>query len=125
MGKNLRSHYQKKCVQVHLLDHMKFLLRTLETRISFTDVYGHMRKKLKDEGMIGEHQLNVTINTEAREVLEKVIENDEYITTSFPHERLVMEYGERRVTASATETIYNGRVDRQPQSTVSQEKHCG
>ena len=85
---------------------MKFLLRTLETRISFTHVHDHMIKHLKWDNMIREQQLNVTMDTKIRKALGKAIENVDYITPSFPHERLVMEYGERRVTASATEAIY-------------------
>lgn len=51
--------------------------------------------------------MNVSMDTKAGKKLEKAVENDEYIKTSFPHERLlVMKCGERRVTVSATEAIY-------------------
>ena len=73
------------------LGHMQFLLRSLETRISFTHVYGHMDKFLKWDNMTREQQLTVTIDTEEGEALEKVIEIKEYITSYILHQRLVME----------------------------------
>ena len=50
--------------------------------------------------------MNVCMDTEAGEALDKAVENDEYIKTLLLHELLVMECGERRVTASATEVMY-------------------
>ena len=84
---------------------MKYLLRTLETRISFTHVYGHMDKHLDWEVMNREQQLNVTRDKEAGEALEKTVDNNEYTKPDFPHERLRMECGHTKVTASATEAI--------------------
>lgn len=51
--------------------------------------------------------MNAIMNTEAGEALEKAVEKkNEYITASFPHQRMVMECREINVTASTTEAIY-------------------
>ena len=47
------------------------------------------------------------MDKEAGEVLEKAVENEEYIKPDFPHKRLRMECGHAKVTASATEAIYD------------------
>ena len=66
-----------------------------------------MDKLLDWKDMTRKQQLNVTINKEAEEAFEKVVENYEYIKPSFPHKRLVMKYGQAKVTASTTEAIYD------------------
>ena len=106
-GKHPKKPLSNKHVQADLLGHIKYLLRTLETRISFTHVYGHMDKHLDWEDMTKEQQLNVRMDKEAGEALEKAVENEECIKKDFPHKRLRMEYGHAKVTASATEAIYD------------------
>ena len=86
---------------------MKYLLRILEARISFTHVYGYMDKHLDWEDMIKEQQLNVRMDKEAGEALEKAVENEEYIKKDFPYKRLIMECRHAKVAASATESIYD------------------
>ena len=82
---------------------MKYLLRTLQARISFTHVYGHNKYDWDD--MTEEQQLNTRNDKDAGEALEKAVENKEYITHDFPHERLRMECGRKKIMASATEAI--------------------
>ena len=106
-GKQQKKPLSEKQVQVDLLGHIKYLLRTLETRISFTHVYGHMDKHLDWEDMTKEQQFNVRMDKEVEEALENTVENDEYTKPDFPHERLRMECGHTKVTASAMEAIYD------------------
>ena len=106
-GKQPKNPLTEKQVQTYLLGHMKFLLRTLKTRISFTHVYGHIDKHLDWEDMTKEQQLNVRMDKKAGEALEKAAENKEYIKHDFPHKRLKMECGHAKDTASAKEAIYD------------------
>ena len=64
-----------------------------------------MDKHLYFEDMTKEQQLNVTMDKEAGEALEKSVENNEHIKPDFPHKRLRMECGHTKVTASAIEAI--------------------
>ena len=66
-----------------------------------------MDKHLDWEDMTKEQQLNVRMDKEAREALEKAVENEEYNKPDFPHKRLRMECRHAKVTASATEAIYD------------------
>ena len=75
--------------------------------MSFTHVYGYMDKHLDWEDMTKEQQLNVRMDKQAGEALEKAVENKEYTKNDFPLERLRMECGHAKVTASATEAIYD------------------
>ena len=66
-----------------------------------------MDRHLDWEDMTKEHQLNITMDKEAGEALEKAVKNNEYIKPDFPHKRLRMECVYTKVTASATEAIYD------------------
>ena len=106
-GKQPKKPLSEKQVQADLLGHMQYLLRTSEATISFIHIYSYMDKHLDWEDMTREQQLNVTMDKDAEEALEKAVENDEYIKSSFPHERLKIKCGYTKVTGSATEAIYD------------------
>ena len=55
-GKQPKKPLSEKRVQADLFNHIKFLLRTVDTRISFTHVYGHMDKHLDWEVMTKENK---------------------------------------------------------------------
>ena len=76
-GKQPKKPLSEKQVQVDLLGHMKYLLRTLQARISFTHVYGHNKHDWDD--MTKEQQLNTRNDKDAGEALEKAVEKKEYI----------------------------------------------
>ena len=52
-GKQPKKPLSEKQVQADLLGHMKYLLRTLQARISFTHVYGHNKLDGDDMKEIG------------------------------------------------------------------------
>ena len=54
-GKQPKKPLSEEQVQADLLCHIKFLLKTLDTRISFTHLYGHMDKHLDWEDMTKEN----------------------------------------------------------------------
>ena len=93
-------------VQADILGHIKFLLRILPVRVIFHHVYGHMDRTLAYCDMTLEQLLNCLMDVNAGQKLIKAVEQEDYITTSFPFERVVMHCGNTRVTASPTEAIY-------------------
>ena len=95
--------------QVHsdILGHIKYLLRSLPARTRFTHVRAHMRKVLAEEDMTLEQILNDEMDEQAVDALVTAVRDDDFITTQFPHERITMQCGEERVTASPTEAIYD------------------
>ena len=111
----------EKQVQADLLGHMKYLLRTLQARISFTHVYGH--NKLNCDNMNEEQQLNTRNDKDTGEVLEKAVENKEFITHDFPHERIRMECGSKsHILGNRSNLWMKEQANRQ--STISWKRNC-
>ena len=97
----------EKQVQSDILGHIKYLLRSLPARTRFTHVRAHMRKVLAVEDMTLEQILNDEMDTQAVDALVAAVRDNDFIITRFPHERITMQCGEERVTASPTEAIYD------------------
>ena len=97
----------EKQVQSDILGHIKYLLRVLPARTRFNHVRAHMRRVLAVKDMTLEQVLNEEMDIKAGETLVDAVRDGDYITTFFPHERITMKCGDKRVTASATEAIYD------------------
>ena len=97
----------EKQVQADILGHIKYLLRNLPARFKFSHVRGHIDRILSASQRTFEQNLQVLCDKKASARLVKVVADDEgYINTSFPFERVLMSCGNQRVTASATDAIY-------------------
>ena len=96
----------EKQVQSDILGHIKYLLRSLPTRTQFTHVCAHMKKVLAVEDMTLQQILNEEMDKQAGDTLVAAVQDGDFITTRFPHERITMQCGDERVTASATDAIY-------------------
>ena len=97
----------EKQVQADILGHMKYILRGLPSRISFKHVRGHMNEVLELSELTYQQLLQVQMDRKATTKLKTVVEEDTgYIMSYFPFERLTMSCGDQRVTASATDAIY-------------------
>ena len=88
------------------MGHIKYLLRSLPARTRFTHVRAHMKRVLAVEDMTLQQLLNEEMDEQAGEALVTAVRDDDFIITQFPHERGAMQCGEERVTASATDAIY-------------------
>ena len=54
-----------------------------------------------------EQVLNEEMDIKAGETLVDAVRDGDFITTVFPHEQVTMKCGDKRVTASAIEAIYD------------------
>ena len=97
----------EKQVQSDILGHIKYLLHSLPARSRFTHVCAHMKGVLAVEDMTLQQVLNEEMNEQAGEALVTAMRDDDFIITRFPHERVTMQCREERVTASATDAIYD------------------
>ena len=59
------------------------------------------------EDMSLQQVLNKEMDIKAGETLVDAVRDGDFITTIFPHEQVTMKCGDKRVTASATEAIYD------------------
>ena len=97
----------EKQVQADVLGHMKYLLRHLSAWLKFAHVRGHIDRVLSAINRNFQQNLQVACDKKATSALTKVVADDSgYITTLFPFERVIMLCGNTRVTASATDAIY-------------------
>ena len=86
---------------------MKYVLRNLPARVKFSHVRGHIDRVLSARQRNFQQNLQVKMDKKATLALTKVVAEDEgYITTSFPFERVIMLCGDQQVTASDTDVIY-------------------
>ena len=66
-----------------------------------------MKKVLAVKDMTLQQILNKEIDEQAGDTLVAAVQDREFITTQFPHERVMtMQCGDKRVTASAPNAIY-------------------
>ena len=97
----------EKQVQADILGHLKYILCILPARVKFDHVRGHIDRVLSVRQRNFQQNLQVKMDKKATAILTKVVAEDAgYITTSFPFERVLMICGNQRVTASATDAIY-------------------
>ena len=97
----------EKQVQADILGHLKYLLRIIRAKFKFAHVRGHIDKVLTASQRNFQQNLQVKMDKKATAILVKVVTEDTgYIKTSFPFERVIMFCGNQRVTASATDAIY-------------------
>ena len=97
----------EKQVQADILGHMKYLLRHLAALFKFAHVRGHIDRVLSARNRNFQQNLQVEMDKKATSALTKVVADDVgYITTLFPFKRVIMLCGNSRVTASATDAIY-------------------